>query len=214
MIAPVVCLSGCSSLLPEHQEELATELAAKGVEAYQEGHYREAIQHFEKLKDWYPFDKYAILAELKIADAHYQLKEYDEAIFAYEKFEKLHPKNHAIPYVIHQIGLCFFEQIDTIDRDQTHARKAASVFQRLIHQFPDDEHALQARQELKTCFKTIAGHELYVGIFYYKAEYYKAALSRLNELLINYPDVGCHQKALEYIALCEASLAETNATNE
>jgi outer membrane protein assembly factor BamD len=214
LILLTACLSGCSLLFPDrHQEELATELVSEGVSAYRNGRYRKAIEHFEKLKDWYPFDQYAILAELKIADAHYQLQEYNEAVFAYEKFESLHPKNDAIPYVIHQIGLCFFEQIDSIDRDQTHARKAASVFQRLIDQFPGNNYAVQARQKLKACFKSIAGHELYVGIFYYQSKHYKAALNRLNELVANYPDVGRHQKALEYIALCEASLAEMEAEN-
>jgi outer membrane protein assembly factor BamD len=81
----------------------AQELAWDGMDAYENGNYGKAIDKFQRLKDYYPFSKYAILAELKIADAHYQREEYEEAIFAYENFENLHPRNEATPYVIYQI---------------------------------------------------------------------------------------------------------------
>ena len=64
----------------------AQQLAWDGMDAYEDGDYKEAIEQFQQLKDWYPFSKYAILAELKIADSHYHLKNYDESIFSYEEF--------------------------------------------------------------------------------------------------------------------------------
>jgi outer membrane protein assembly factor BamD len=160
------------------------------------------------LKDFYPFSKYAILAELKIADSHYHLEQYEEAIFAYSEFEKLHPRNEAIPYVIYQIGLCYFVQIDTIDRDQTPAAMALSTFQRLNKQFPDNQYARSGAEHLTRCYKSLAGNEYYIGEFYYKSKHYKAALNRFMAVLSIYPDVGYHQKALQYIAKCEASLTE------
>jgi outer membrane protein assembly factor BamD len=42
-----------------------------------------------------------------------------------------------------------------------------------------------------------------VASFYFKRKHYKAALSRFKWVLANYPDVGVHEKALQYIALCE-----------
>jgi len=146
----------------------AQQLAWDGMEAYEDGDYKEAIEYFQQLKDIFPFSKYAILAELKIADSHYHLKNYDEAIFAYEEFEKLHPRNEAIPYVIYQIGRCYYDQIDTIDRDQTPARKALETFQRLHEQFPDDQYARSGNEHIPKCLKSLAGNEYYVGYFYYK----------------------------------------------
>ena len=107
--------SGCSALkkswdalFGSEETGTAQELAWDGMDAYEDGNYKDAIEYFQKLKDWYPFSKYANLAELKIADSHYHLEEYDEAIFAYEEFEKLHPRNEAIPYVIYQIGRSYY----------------------------------------------------------------------------------------------------------
>lgn len=207
--------TGCTTIKNQYDKLFGTdeaasaqELAWEGMDAYENGDYSEAIEKFQKLKDYYPFSKYAILAELKIADAHYQRSEYEDAIFAYENFEQLHPRNEAIPYVIYQIGRCHYDQIDTPDRDQTSAQKALETFQRLIKEFPRDQYSIRAAEHIKTAQKSLAGHAYIVGVFYYKTKHYKAALHRFMSIISDYPDVGYHQKALEYIAKCEASLAK------
>jgi outer membrane protein assembly factor BamD len=149
-----------------------------------------------------------MLAELKIADAHFELEEYEEAIVAYEEFASLHPRNEAIPYVIYQIGLCYFNRVDTVDRDQTNAQKALETFTRLAKQYPKDPYAFKANEKAKECLKSIAGHEFYVGLFYFKNKHYKAALERFRSVITRYPDVGVHQQALQYIARCEAAIDE------
>jgi outer membrane protein assembly factor BamD len=207
--------SGCTaikdawrSITGEEEEYSAQELAWVGMDNYESRDYKRAIEKFEKLKDWFPFSRYAILAELKIGDAHYKLEQYEEAIFAYEEFEKLHPRNEAIPYVIYQIGRCYFDRIDSADRDQTPARKALETFQRLQKQFPNDQYAHTAADHINKCYKSLAGNELIIGIFYYKSKHYKAAYNRFMAVVSEYPDVGYHQKALQYLSKCEASLAE------
>ena len=200
--------SGCAWFQTE-EEKTAQELIHDGMDQYNDKDYKDAIESFEKLKDWYPFSQYAILAELKIGDAYYHLEEYEDAIAAYEDFESLHPRNEAIPYVIYQIGLCYFERIDTIDRDQSTAQKALETFEHLRKQFPKDPYSIKAEQNIKKCQKSLAGHDLYVGLFYYKSKHYKAALQRFKNVLTNYPDVGVHQKALQYIIQCEEKIKET-----
>jgi len=191
------------------EEDLTSqEYVWAGMDAYEEGDYKDAIENFQKLKDYYPFSKYAILAELKLGDSHYHLQQYEDAIFAYEEFEKLHPRNEAIPYVIYQIGLCYFEQIDTIDRDQTNAREALETFQRLQKQFPGNEYSHTAEAHIAESMKSLSGHEYVIGVFYYNTDHYEAALNRFMRVISKYPDVGYHQDSLEYIAKCEASLAE------
>ena len=218
---PTICLivllfaTGCTTLKDQFNKIFggddsasAQELAWEGMDAYENGKYGKAIEKFQKLKDYYPFSKYAILAELKIADAHYQRDEYEEAVFAYENFEQLHPRNEAIPYVIYQIGRCYYDQIDTPDRDQTSAQKALEAFQRLVKQFPRDQYSTRAAEHIKTAQKSLAGHAYVVGVFYYNTKHYKAALNRFMTIISDYPDIGYHQKALEYIAKCEASIAK------
>lgn len=176
----MMLLSGCALFdEPAHQmNKNAQQLAAEGAAAFMGEDYRDAVKAYTDLKDWYPFSKYAILAELKIADAHFHLEEYDEAIVAYEGFEKMHPRNEAVPYVINQIGMCWFKQIDTVDRDSTPAKNAMAQFNRMIDRFPNDKLAEEARESIATCLDNIAGHELYVADYYNKTGEYNAALKR------------------------------------
>jgi len=188
------------------KEKTARELAEEGMEAFQDNDYRKAIESFEKLKDWYPFSRYAVLAELKIGDAHYHRNEYEEAIFAYEEFENLHPKNEAVPHVVYQIGRCYFDRLQIIDRDQTMAREALQTFERLIRTYPASPYAKKAEKHMKVCNRNLAEHEFYVGMFYYKTKHYNAALERFKTVLRSYPDLGVHRKALEYIPLCQQGI--------
>ena len=68
-------------------------------EAYNDGLYEIAIQKLSAYKSKYPYSKFAVEADLLIADCHYQLGNYEEAAISYKHFIRLHPK-HPKP------GLC------------------------------------------------------------------------------------------------------------
>ena len=193
-------LCGCSMFDKSTQmNKTAQQLAAEGAAAFMNEDYKDAVKAYTDLKDWYPFSKYAILAELKIADAQFHLEQYDEAIVAYESFEKLHPRNEAVPYVINQIGICWFNQIDTVDRDSTPARNAMAQFRRLTQQFPDSEYVKDALEHIDSCVDNIAGHELYVANFYNKTEEYQAAQKRYEFIVEHYPGTRQSKAALAKI---------------
>jgi outer membrane protein assembly factor BamD len=203
-------ISGCSLFDDSGQmNKNAEQLAAEGASAFMNKDYKDAVKAYTDLKDWYPFSRYAILAELKIADSHFHLKQYGEAIIAYETFERMHPRNEAVPYVINQNGLCWFNQIDTIDRDHTPARNALAQFQRLIQQYPDYEHIEPARANIKKCIENIAGHELYVADFYMKTKKYKAALKRYEGIVEFYPGTEQSKIALNKISECASLVNKT-----
>ncbi|RLB99934.1 MAG: outer membrane protein assembly factor BamD [Deltaproteobacteria bacterium] len=199
----ILLLCGCSLFENSYDmEKTVDELVSEGSSAFISGDYKEAVEAYTDLKDWYPFSKYAILAELKIADAHYHLEAYDEAVMAYEEFEKMHPKNEAVPYVIYQMGLCWFNQIDTIDRDHTPAKNSLAQFNRLLDQYPESEYAQKVTENIKICRDNLSGHELYVANFYYKTKQYMAALKRYEYLVEHYPDSKESKEALNKIPRC------------
>ncbi len=208
MVIVCVAFAACSARDPDIDKS-AQELAKNGMDEFTEKDYKKSIKYFEKLRDWYPFSKFAKLAELKIADAHYHLEQYDDAIFAYEEFEELHPKNEAIPYVIHQIGNCHFEQLDTIDRDQTPALKAIETYKRLIKNHPDNPLSKEVAEKIRICQKSLAENQLYIGHFYYRTKHYKSALARFQSVASTwneFPEIQA--KALDFIKLCEAAMVE------
>ncbi len=198
-------ISGCSLFDGTGQmNKNAEQLAAEGAAAFVNEDYTDAVKAYTDLKDWYPFSKYAILAELKIADAQFYLEQYGEAIMAYESFEQMHPRNEAIPYVIKQVGMCWFKQMDTVDRDDTPAKNALAQFQRLRDQYPGNEYGKETADNIQKCIDNIAGHELYVANFYNKTKKYKAALKRYEYIVEYFPGTEQSKIALNKIPACVA----------
>ncbi len=196
----IVFLTGCSIFEESSQmNKTAQQLAAEGAAAFMNEDYEEAVKAYTDLKDWYPFSKFAILAELKIADAHFHLEAYDEAVVAYESFEQMHPRNEAVPYVINQIGMSWYKQIDTVDRDPSPAKNAMAQFMRLLKQFPDSEFGEEAVAYIEACIDNIAGHELYVANYYNKTKEYTAALKRYEYIVEFYPGTEQSEVAMDKI---------------
>ena len=200
IICTALLISGCGLFEePYVMDKSAEQLASEASSSFFSEDYKLALKAYTDLKDWYPFSKYATLAELKIADSHFLLQEYGAAIFAYEEFEKMHPKNEAIPYVIYKIGLSWYNQLGTIDRDHTPAQKALTNFTRLADQFPMNEYTQKASKHYQRCMANLSGHELYVADFYMRTKKYNAALKRYEYLVEHYPDSKESKEALKKI---------------
>ncbi len=201
---------GCSSGWFARKEPIKTvsELMDLGEKNYKERRYAEASEIFQRVKDRYPYSNYAPIAELRLADVHYERQEFEDAYLVYDEFERLHPKNERIPYVMYKKGMCEFEQVTTMDREQTHVFKARRDFERLIRRFPEDAYSIKGRKHLRQCLIYLSERELSVGNFYFKMGKYRAALNRYKSLLQNYPDMGYDHEALEHIGKCNEMIAQ------
>lgn len=210
-ICIVLLLNGCSlwnSLFGDEEELSPAELMSDGMEEFNDGNFSEAAEMFQKVKDRYPYSEFATQAELKMADAQYEKELFDEAYDSYTEFEKLHPRNPTIPYVLFQKGMCSFKRARTIDRDQTYTHKAKEDFERLIKLYRKSPYAEQARRKVRECYIKLAEHEVYVGDFYMKMHKYRPAVDRYLYLIEHYPDVGQYYSALEKIKVCKEKIAE------
>ncbi len=207
--AVLLGLNGCAlwdKFFPKG-EKAPPQLMADGLRDLEKNRYSAAAEAFQKIKDRYPYSKYAVEAELRLGDALYKQELFDEAFSAYDDFERLHPKHPEVPYVIYQKGMCHFSRVRTIDRDQSHTQKAREEFERLVKRFPKTEQANRARRQIRECYINLAEHELYVGHFYFRKKRYRAAMERYRYILENYPDLGQYHEALEYLTRCREKLA-------
>ncbi len=193
------------------------ELMQEGLDKFYGHKYDDALNAFQKVKERYPFSKYATMAELRVADAHYYEEEYPEAVAAYEDFSRLHPQHPEIPRVLYQIGMCHYKQRLSIDRDQTETRAALEAFERVTKTYPKSEYAKKAQILIMKCKGLLAEHELYVAKFYYRTHQYKAAMFRLETLRNNYSDVRNPKVRKEFRELytkCYKKLCELSAKGE
>ncbi|MDB9823380.1 outer membrane protein assembly factor BamD [Deltaproteobacteria bacterium] len=205
----IFIFEGCATDASRDMNELTAEnLLARGIEKLEENSYNSAVTAFQAIKDRYPYSKAVITAELKMAEAHYIRKDFESAFDVYDDFERLHPKDENIPYVMYRKGMCHFQQIKTVDRDQTPTHKAKEEFERLVKRFAKSDYADKARAKIRQCLVYLAEYELYIGDFYFKTKKYGPALERYMYIIKNYPDMGQYHQALEYISKCKEKLAE------
>jgi len=171
-----------------NKPDTSESLSQQGLDHFNHGKYEKALEVFKKLKERYPFSQYSLLAELKIADSEYYLKNYEEARLLYREFEEQHPSNEAVPYVMFQVGMCYYKEIDTIDRDSSGASNAIQAFSRQLKSFPVSPYTDEAQGRIMAAKNFLAGHEFYVATFYVKTKSYIEAMARLEYILATYPN--------------------------
>ncbi|MBW2040156.1 MAG: outer membrane protein assembly factor BamD [Deltaproteobacteria bacterium] len=177
-------------------------LYTKGIIIFNKGKYKEAIEAFTQLKNYFPSDElYALKADLRIADCYFFRKEYPEAITRYTEFKKRHPFHPDVPYVEFQIGLCYYQQILSKDRDQEATVKALTAFQNVASNYPDTIFAQKAREKIAFCRRRLAEHELYIARFYLRKGKYPAAAKRLTSVLERNPAFGIEDEVLYFLGI-------------
>jgi outer membrane protein assembly factor BamD len=201
-------LSGCGTGKDLKKIEGNPEtLYKEGLVRFNKKDYGEALKKFEELKSSFPDSPpYTVWAELKVGDCHFLKKEYVEAIAAYEEFKKTHPSHEEIPYVQFQIGMSHFNQMLSLDRDQTRTKKALTSFEYLIASYPSSLFTEKAREKVDVCKKRLADHEFYIGNFYYKQGRFEAAVSRFEGLLEKFPKGPDEDETLFLLAKCYIEL--------
>ena len=180
------------------------DLAIKGMDEYNSGDYHIALEYFTKILDRYPFSPQAMLAELKAADSNYYMEKYIEARALYEKFEERHPTNEAIPYIKFQKGMCYYQVLDSIDRDITPAKKAIRYFKLLIKAHPKSPYTAEAEAKIQAAQNFLANHDFLVVKFYLRTDKRKQAIARIKYILAVHPDSLVAPKAKELLTQLEA----------
>jgi outer membrane protein assembly factor BamD len=208
LVALLLAVAGCSA--KKHLSE--SEYYRNATEHFRAGALPLAIDEYHGLLDQYPFSEHNEEAELKIAHAQYLSGSYPEAVVALTDFQRRHPTSPQLPLVGYYLGMCYVQQMGTIDRDQTAARNAQTYFQTVVQQYPDSPFAELARQQLGHCQESLAAHEFYVAKFYDRRGNAKAAEIRLLTLASRYGETDVAIAGLLRLArLYRAQQEDANA---
>jgi len=146
--------------------------------------------YLRQVIDSFPKSFYAQRAKLAIADSFFHQGDEGSMILAaseYRDFITNFPLSPSAPHAQLQIALSFFKKILKPGRDQTKTEQALLEFKRLITDYPLSDEAKEAREKVKVCEEYLAAHTLSIGKLYYKRKAYPAAISRLKDILSNYP---------------------------
>ena len=195
----LLVLEGCAATITTPKGTTPEALMREGDELYAVKHYEDAVTRWKKVKESLTAPDVVALAELRIADALFVNKNYIEAAAEYDSFRKLHPGNEHIPFVIYRLGLCYFNQITGIDTEQTPVKNTVTMFETYLRQYPSADGAKEVREKLEICRTKQLQYEIYVGRFYFRTQKYQAAIKRLEEALVLFPQAKIQDETLFYL---------------
>lgn len=157
-----------------------------GADALERHAWGKAAVFFDEVERQHPYSQWARRAQLQAAYAHYMRSSYDDAILAAERFLQLHPGHADAAYAYYLIGICHYEQIVDVGRDQDATIKAQNALIEVIRRYPDSEYARDAKLKLALTNDHLAGKEMEVGRFYLHRQEYIAAISRFSTVIEKY----------------------------
>lgn len=185
-------------------QETARQNFESGEQAFADERYNEAIKFFEHVKNKFPYSKYASLAELRIADAHFAREKWLEAADAYRMFVRFHPRHEQAGFATFRVAKAYYEAMSddvflfppTREMDQTATRDAISAFDEYLARFPKGENVDEAK-ELRTNARTrLAEHDLYAAEFYEQRNKWQGAAWRYVRVADEYKETELAPDAL------------------
>jgi len=228
-ITALLLLAGCStfnSLVPwtgkaedlEKPADLAArtpeQLYDRGVDALNGKRYALAVQQFDALQQNYPFSSWAPKAQLMQGYAQYLQNHYTEAISALDRYLQLHPASSDAAYAYYLRALCYYEQIEDVQRDQKGTEQAMAALQEVVNRYPDTPYARDARLKVDLCRDHLAGKEMVIGRWYEGQHLYGAAINRYQRVVQLYQTTNHTPEALQRLVECYLKLGMTGEAKE
>jgi outer membrane protein assembly factor BamD len=178
----------------------------KGLKELDDKDWIAASKYFAFIKSRFPYSKYAVLAELRLADAEFGAEQYLEAIDSFRLFLKFHPTHEMVAngYVSFKIGDAYMRQLSgdfwlfppSYEKDQSSTEDAANELKSFLDKYPDSPYRDKAKDILVKVGKRLADHEWYVARYYWDRGKPMGTVLRLRRLLERYRGVGYDVEAL------------------
>ena len=202
----IVLLTACSEKDELYSDRPAEDLYTEALARLNEQSYTKAAKSFAEVERQHPYSNWALRAQIMSAYCYYEAKKYDEAIDGFQIFIQLHPGHAEVAYAYYMMGLCFYEQIPILERDQQPAEKAMNAFNEVLNRFPTSLYAKDARFKIDLVKDHLAGKEMDVGRFYLTKRSYVAAINRFKTVVEQYQTTSQIEEALYRLIECYLSL--------
>ena len=209
-------LAACESDKAVYQERSVEEIYNGAMDKLLDGNVSQAAVDFDEVERQHPYSVWARKSQLMAAYSHYLSNDYDEAIFAAQRFLQLHPGNRDAPYAYYLIAISYYEQISDVGRDQKFTKLALDSLQEVVDRYPETEYARDARLKIDLTRDHLAGKEMEIGRFYLERGYHAAAINRFRYVIENYQTTthvpeALHRLTEAYLSLGVADEAKTAA---
>jgi len=167
-----------------------------GMDALNDQRYSSAEDQFNLVEQNYPYSVWAEKAQLMQGYSQYLQNHYTQAIATLDRYIQLHPANPDTAYAYYLRALCFYEQIEDVERDQKSTTDAMTALQQVVDKYPDTPYARDARLKIDLARDHLAGHEMMIGRWYEDQHLYEAAIGRFQGVVQDFQTTNHVAEAL------------------
>jgi outer membrane protein assembly factor BamD len=207
----LLAVSGLATGCHKKNVALAPDLASSDEALYRLGEQyakkdtEKALLYLRQVIDSFPKSFYAQRAKLLIADAYFRKGDESNMILAaaeYREFIRTYPYSPSAAYSQFQIAMTFYKKMLKPGRDPSKTIQALAEFKKVITDYPASDQAKEAQVKIKECEERLASHNTEIAISYHRRRAYRAAISRLSEVMSQYPDFSGLAKVYFFLGDC------------
>ncbi|MCY4659877.1 MAG: outer membrane protein assembly factor BamD [Acidobacteria bacterium] len=217
---------GCGTPEPEITPATAEAdrlLYERAEAAMEEESWSRAREYYVQIRDNYPQSDLRADARLSVGETYFRegtLASYVAAQADLREFLRLYPSHRLSARAQYLLGMVYFEQMRSPQRDQTETHEAIGEFERFIELAVtnptfaagvDDALLAEVRNRLREARDRLSDSSFVVGRFYYRNKYYPGAIDRFREILDDDPGYSRRDQIYYHLA---SSLAASDRGRE
>lgn len=165
-----------------------------------------AAKYFAFIKARFPYSKYAVLAELRLADAEFGAGNYLQAVDGFKLFAKFHPTHDMVlnGYAAYRVGEAYYKMLPgswwllppAREKDQSATADAHRQLTTFLKKYPKSPYRGKAVKRLVSINTRLAEHEMYVAKYYWERNRPMGTVLRLRSLLAKHRGTNLDAPAL------------------
>lgn len=219
-------MSACATgpNLSDEYGQTARENYELAVAEFGDRDWEEAIAYADFVRIRFPFSRYAVEAELLLARAEFELKNYVTAQDAFRQFLRLHPTHKHVRngWVAYMAAASAFMAAPSntpfipphYQRDQSLLREARIELEYFFDHHSGTQMEPLARKLEAEVKRRLLEHELYVARFHLDSDRPEAAIMRLEAAHDTYPGIGLDAEVLFLLGITYLRIDEVELARE
>jgi outer membrane protein assembly factor BamD len=198
--------TACSETEDTFQDQPVEVLYNEAMDNLEKGNFKRAASGFVEVERQHPYSALAPKSLLMAAYSYYQAKKYEDALENYNVFIQLHPGHEHIAYAYYMLGICYYEQVPMVERDQKTTEDALKAFEEVTRRFSSSPYGKDAKLKTDLIRDHLAGKEMDIGRFYLDRQAYLAALNRFRNVIEGFQTTSHAPEALHRMVECYLAL--------
>jgi outer membrane protein assembly factor BamD len=191
----VVAVAGCSGS-GQVRHTTAEEAFKKGEQLYQQEEYSDAIRYFRAVFSYGRATEWSDDAQLMMARAYYEDRQYRLAATEYRRFIQLYRNDERVPTAEFERAMSYYQLSPRYQLDQSDTEQALSLFQLFLDRYPQHERAPEAEEHIKELREKLAHKKIAAAELYERRGMYRAAALTYETAFDQYPETSWADNAL------------------